>query len=125
LLAGEAWASTWSTSRPVPEAESIVGGLGSAREKDAFANMPGARRQDAFLSWWTAKEALVKALGEGIAMPPPNMFVLPTAGWRGRAGGCDWLVAEDPGTGAGLHRRGGRRRYPPQLTVRIWESRSA
>jgi 4'-phosphopantetheinyl transferase len=111
--------------RLVPEAASIVSGFGSAREKDAFANMSRERQLDMFLRWWTGKEALVKALGDGLALPPPNMSVLLTVG-----GGVEladgagwWLETLEPAPGyvGAVVAEGSR----PQVSIRVWENSSA
>ena len=60
---------------PVPEAERIVSDFGSALEKEAFAALRPDERQDLFLTWWTCKEAFVKALGSGLSSPLPELDV--------------------------------------------------
>lgn len=45
-------------------------------EADALAaGVPGAEREEAFLAVWTAKEAYLKATGEGLAMAPDRVVV--------------------------------------------------
>lgn len=52
--------------RPVPDAQRIVERFGSAAEVAGYRQLPSADRDVAFLRWWTAKEAYVKALGSGL-----------------------------------------------------------
>jgi len=52
--------------RFVPDAEQIVAGFFSAREKAMWRTLRTSQRQEAFLHWWTRKEAYGKALGDGL-----------------------------------------------------------
>lgn len=46
-------------------------------EESAFlARLPPEEAAPVFLSWWTAKEAYLKATGEGLAFPPDRVGVL-------------------------------------------------
>ena len=53
--------------RPRPRALQIAARYFTAAEASALAALPADERDDAFLQWWTAKEAVLKALGRGIA----------------------------------------------------------
>jgi 4'-phosphopantetheinyl transferase len=110
--------------RPVPEAERIVSGFGSAHEKEAFAGLPPEEQQDVFLRWWTGKEAVVKALGEGLSMPLEKIPVLLRSGGRVElAGGSGWslhTLEPAPGYVAALFIEGS----PPRLNIRRWENGS-
>jgi 4'-phosphopantetheinyl transferase len=52
--------------RRVDEAD-IAGRFFAARESSALARLDGAARRERFFDLWTLKEALVKALGVGLA----------------------------------------------------------
>jgi 4'-phosphopantetheinyl transferase len=49
----------------------------SADETEAMARVPAAERPQAFAVWWTRKEALVKATGEGLSVPLSSFAVTP------------------------------------------------
>jgi len=53
--------------RPVPEARQLVTRFFSSREDREFSRLPEQEQPRAFFSLWTRKEALLKAIGEGIA----------------------------------------------------------
>ena len=53
--------------RPRPRALEIAQRYFSAEEATALANLPPTQRSVAFLELWTAKEAVLKALGRGLA----------------------------------------------------------
>jgi len=53
--------------RPRPRALQIAQRFFSKEETAALARLPESAREQAFLRVWTAKEAVVKALGRGIA----------------------------------------------------------
>lgn len=55
--------------RPVPDAAEIVARFGSTVEAAAYQRLPKPDRDTAFLRWWTAKEAFVKAIGSGLDHP--------------------------------------------------------
>jgi len=52
--------------RPISEIEQIAERFFSAREWAAIRALPPSQRQEAFFSYWTCKEALMKALGDGL-----------------------------------------------------------
>lgn len=47
----------------------------SADEVDTFLSLPEYQRQEGFFNCWTRKEAFIKALGLGLAMPLSNFSV--------------------------------------------------
>lgn len=53
--------------RPMHDADRIAERFFSAREAEAFRNVPVAEQDAAFFSLWTRKEAWLKATGEGIS----------------------------------------------------------
>ena len=55
--------------RPLDEALDIARAWFSAQDVAVLLAMPRARRSLAFLSLWTRKEALTKALGGGLSIP--------------------------------------------------------
>jgi 4'-phosphopantetheinyl transferase len=55
--------------RSIPEAEQIAAHFFSRREYAEFCAVPARLRCEAFFNWWTRKEALVKAWGDGLARP--------------------------------------------------------
>jgi len=55
--------------RSIPEADAIAARIFSRSEQDAYAALPADARSLGFFGCWTRKEAVVKALGEGLRMP--------------------------------------------------------
>ena len=55
--------------RPMPEVEDVARRFFSPHEYCALVKMPPEDRLAAFYECWTRKEAVVKALGHGLAMP--------------------------------------------------------
>jgi 4'-phosphopantetheinyl transferase len=55
--------------------DGVVGSLGSAGERVAFAALPTEDRRLAFFRWWTRKEAVMKALGTGLSLAPESFEV--------------------------------------------------
>lgn len=53
--------------RPRPHVLELARRYFTAREAEALAAMPRAEQEDAFYRLWTAKEALLKATGHGLA----------------------------------------------------------
>ena len=47
----------------------------SGRERDAIGRLDRCYRREAFLRCWTQKEAYLKAIGEGLNVPPDNVEV--------------------------------------------------
>ena len=52
--------------RPLPDLEPLVARYFSPRERAAIEAVPSARRPEAFFDYWTAKEAYLKAGGDGL-----------------------------------------------------------
>jgi 4'-phosphopantetheinyl transferase len=55
--------------RFIPDAEQIAASFFSAGEIAALQALPANQRQMAFFACWTSKEAYVKAVGKGLALP--------------------------------------------------------
>lgn len=90
--------------RPLPDALRIARGHFAPDEAEALARTPAYAREGAFFGLWTRKEAVVKALGAGLALPldrfsvtlppaPPRILRMPE-------GPRDWTLRTlDPGPG--------------------------
>lgn len=72
--------------RAVPDADALAQDHFTAGERAEWAETPGALRESAFLACWTGKEACLKALGVGLALPPASI---------------DTGIGRDPGAQAG------------------------
>lgn len=88
--------------RPRPRALQLAQRYFTADETAALAALPGDDRQQAFYRLWTAKEAVLKALGRGLA------FGLERVGFRLTAGGTavlpqDFQDAAAPASAWQLH----------------------
>ena len=66
--------------RPIAEADQIVKSFFSDYEKKVYHNLPPHQKQVAFFNCWTRKEALIKAIGEGLALPLDSFDVFITPG---------------------------------------------
>ena len=55
--------------RPIPDADGIARSFFSPRETAELASLPEPARFRAFFDAWTRKEAVLKALGDGLARP--------------------------------------------------------
>lgn len=55
--------------RPVDDAAALAKSFFSAVETEALAGVPASLVHAAFLNGWTRKEALIKAVGDGLSMP--------------------------------------------------------
>jgi 4'-phosphopantetheinyl transferase len=55
--------------RPIPEYQLIADEFMSVDEKKMFQSMRAEEKAALFLSWWTQKEACVKASGRGLSLP--------------------------------------------------------
>jgi 4'-phosphopantetheinyl transferase len=67
--------------RPVCEADAIAARFFSLREYAAYAALAPRDRPLGFLECWTRKEAVVKALGDGLSMPLDGFDVSRVPGW--------------------------------------------
>jgi 4'-phosphopantetheinyl transferase len=62
--------------RPLPDLEALARRVFTAGEQDELGALPpGPERVAAFLRGWTRKEALLKAMGVGLAFPPRRFSV--------------------------------------------------
>ena len=68
--------------RPIPEADDIAARFFSRREYAAYSALAPRDRPLRFLQCWTRKEALAKALGEGLSMPLNELDFSRASGWR-------------------------------------------
>jgi 4'-phosphopantetheinyl transferase len=68
--------------RAIPEADDIAARFFSRREYAAYSALAPRDRPLGFLQCWTRKEALAKALGNGLSMPIEELDVLRAPGWR-------------------------------------------
>jgi 4'-phosphopantetheinyl transferase len=67
--------------------EAIAGRFFAPEEAAAIRAAPAAERAKAFSTWWTAKEAYLKALGQGLSGGLGSFTVIPGAhGWDLRRG---------------------------------------
>ena len=66
--------------RSVPDAAGIAERFFAPEERDAFAALPEALRDEAFLNGWTRKEAFIKATGQGLSTPLDRFAVELTPG---------------------------------------------
>jgi 4'-phosphopantetheinyl transferase len=55
--------------RPLPQMDQLARRFFSTQECQAYFDLPSDSRQKAFYSCWTRKEALVKAIGDGLYYP--------------------------------------------------------
>jgi 4'-phosphopantetheinyl transferase len=61
--------------RPLSDVEQLVERFFSCQERATFRSVPVAQRLARFFTWWTCKEAYVKAFGEGLAYPLDHIDV--------------------------------------------------
>jgi len=55
--------------RDFPEMERIVEQFFSVKERVVFGALPISEKKETFFSWWTRKEAFMKAIGDGLSYP--------------------------------------------------------
>jgi 4'-phosphopantetheinyl transferase len=95
-------------------------------ERRALADLPAAARRSAFFSYWTCKEAVVKALGDGLTRPLDS-FVVSVSPDRAEVLTCDpalgapksWLLTPVP-VDAGYHAALAVRAAGAGVSVRFW-----
>ena len=94
--------------RDVPEADRIAAGLFSRAEGEAYRLLDPLEKTHAFFRCWTRKEALLKALGDGIGMRLDRCVVSLAPGEPARileidgvpGDRCGWVLADfAPGRG--------------------------
>lgn len=68
--------------RSVRDRDAVAAQVFTAAECGALAALDADRRDDAFLRLWTRKEAVIKALGTGLSLPPTAVPVGLEAGDR-------------------------------------------
>lgn len=57
-----------------PHVDDLAERMFAEQERKQLAAIPGARRTEAFLRFWTLKEAYVKAIGKGLSQPLDAFF---------------------------------------------------
>jgi 4'-phosphopantetheinyl transferase len=55
--------------RDIPEMDRIVNLIFSTRKSQVYCTLPKDLQREAFFTYWTRREALVKAMGEGLSWP--------------------------------------------------------
>jgi 4'-phosphopantetheinyl transferase len=109
--------------REMSDLESITGRFFTPAEQVALLTFPRPTRGRAFLDGWTRKEAVMKALGLGVAQPPESIEVSlePGAASLQRLAGklaLDWtMTAFTPGPGY----TGAVAMQGPPPNVSFWE----
>ena len=70
---------------------SLVRRMCAASERDRVASLPASSRRRALAQTWTAKEAVLKAVGVGLAIDP-RRIVVPDELVSGRGSGPEWSI---------------------------------
>ncbi len=60
----------------LPDMDRIVERFFSSAEREIFRSLPGQSRKQTFFRYWTRKEALLKAMGVGLSIPPDKVDVI-------------------------------------------------
>lgn len=60
----------------LPDMDRIVERFFSSDEKEILRSLSGQNRKQTFFRYWTRKEALLKAMGVGLSMPPDKVDVM-------------------------------------------------
>jgi 4'-phosphopantetheinyl transferase len=114
--------------REVSDADQLIDSFASPAEREWFKRLPPHQRQALFLRWWTAKEAYLKALGDGLYRPLNSFSIsldhdrtphLEMADESPAASGEWYIQGLEPKAGyvACLVVEGTR----PRVTLRSWE----
>lgn len=86
--------------RPLPHLRTMATGHFSEREQNALFALPPAQQLDAFFRIWTRKEAYIKAVGDGFALPLQAFDVTHDDPPRLHRAGDQWRLHHiDPATG--------------------------
>ncbi len=87
--------------KDMPDSDRIVKRFFSNKEINEYFELPAAIRKRAFFTCWTRKEALIKAIGEGLNMPLNSFSVSPNPGIKskieihdGRFSGRQWSLED-------------------------------
>lgn len=89
--------------RPVPEAAGLAAAHWTSEELVDWGLVAGPDRDEAFLACWTRKEAVAKALGVGLSLPPRQVETAGPEAPRVSLGGVWWpVVSGDLVLGAGV-----------------------
>jgi 4'-phosphopantetheinyl transferase len=84
------------------DVDRLASRLFSAREREALQALSGARKRAAFLRTWACREAIVKAMGEGMFSHSDRFEVeadpgSPLAAWAPDGGDWPWRIGLVPG----------------------------
>ena len=82
------------------ELDLLAGGALAAEERAELARCPAGQRAAAFTTYWTRKEAVLKATGEGLATPLETLVVSPPS-CRPRV--LSWPPGAAPVAGLAMH----------------------
>lgn len=77
--------------RPIPDVDGIAGIALDPAERAELAAVPDDERDRAVLATWTAKEALLKATGDGLSVEPSRF------GFAGQSGRRHWAASVTAG----------------------------
>lgn len=82
--------------RPFPVALDIAERFFTADENTRLRSLPQADVDAAFFSYWTRKEAIVKAMGRGLTQPIDVFTLAPNPGPEGERVFGHWVVSVPP-----------------------------
>ena len=85
--------------RPIPEGLDLARRFFALADIETIETTAPDRRGDAFLTVWTRKEAVAKAVGHGLSLPLDRFSVGPADGpaaltWSDGGSAADWTIAD-------------------------------